>query len=207
MYGYHRCRCLPCMNANRAYYRSTSHLTSKHRWVEAELVRERITELRQAGLPMTAIAEMTGISESNLHGIFRGPGGRIPTRVRTSTLDALNAIRSRDIINRELTDDTRIDGSVLRLQIQSLHATGWSTRELADTSDVSIKTFDRLMRGLNTTEIMRRKIDRIYQERAFTPAPQETDLQKTRAERALTKAAANGWTPGMAEDDAELISA
>ena len=51
MYGYHRCRCLPCRAANRDYFRSTAHLTRSREWADAEPVRQRIQELQLENYP------------------------------------------------------------------------------------------------------------------------------------------------------------
>jgi lambda repressor-like predicted transcriptional regulator len=200
MYSYHKCRCIPCAAANREYYHATAHLTRTKKWADAELARKRILQLRAAGLTMDAMAEMTAVHVSTLHYILNGPGGRTVKRILTSTLDALNAISYKDIAGRELTSDTRVDGVTPRLQTMALQAAGWCTEDLSKCSGVGKQTFNRLMRGLGTTEEMRGRIDSLYRELHRTTPPQDTPLQQMRVRRALRRAEANGWTTDMAED-------
>lgn len=199
MYSYHKCRCTPCAAANRAYYQSTAHLTRKKKWADAEQARQRILKLRAAGLTMDAMAELSGVNVSTLHFILSGPGGRTVRRVLASTLDALNAISYRDIAGLPISDDTRVDGETPRLQTMALTAAGWCPEDLADLSGVCLQTFNRLLRGFNTTEEMRRRIDSLYQGLYSGTPPEQTPLQKTRVRRAMKRAAQNGWTTDMAE--------
>ncbi|QOT19597.1 hypothetical protein HMI59_23530 (plasmid) [Paenarthrobacter sp. YJN-5] len=200
MYGYHKCRCIPCGTANREYYRSTAHLTRTRKWADAELARKRIFQLREAGLTMEAMADLSTVNIANLHYILRGPGGRTVKRVLTSTLDALNAISYKDIAGWELTGDTRVDGTVPRLQTMALQAAGWCPEDLSELSGVGRQTFNKLLRGFGTTEEMRRRIDSLYTGLRRTAPPQDTPLQQMRVRRALRKAEANGWTVDMADD-------
>lgn len=199
MYGYHKCRCTPCATASRDYYRSTAHLTRTKKWANADLARKRILQLRAAGLTMDAMAGLCGGHVSNLRYVLRGPGGRTVQRILPSTLDALNAISYKDVAGRTISKDTRVDGTVPRLQTMALHAVGWCSEELSSQSGISVQTFNKLMRGFGTTEEMRQRIDVLYQRLRRTIPPQDEPLQQLRVRRALRKAEPNGWTPGMAE--------
>jgi lambda repressor-like predicted transcriptional regulator len=200
MYGYHKCRCTPCAGANRNYYRATSHLTRTRKWASAELARKRILHLRDAGLTMDAMADFCGVHVSTLQYILSGPGGRTVQRILASTLDALNAISYKDLAGRTISKDTKIDGTVPRLQTKALHASGWCSDDLSARSGISVQTFNKLMRGFGTTQDMRQRIDVLYQELRRTVPPQAEPLQQIRVRRALRKAKANGWTADMAED-------
>lgn len=200
MYSYHRCRCLPCRAANRDYFRSTAHLTRTLKWADAEPVRQRILQLREAGLTMKAMSELSGVPISGLTTILHGPHGRTVKRVLASTANAINAVSYKDIAAYSPTDKTRIDGTVARLQTMALQAAGWCSEDLAERGGVGKQTFNRLMRGLGTTEQMRRRIDLLYRELRWAAPPQDTPLQRTRVRRALRRAAANGWTTTMVED-------
>ncbi|QOD06009.1 hypothetical protein [Pseudarthrobacter sp. BIM B-2242] len=200
MYGYHRCRCLPCRAANRDYFRSTAHLTRTLEWADAEPVRQRLLQLREAGLTFQAISDLSGLQITALKTVLKGPNGRTVKRVLASTADAINAVSYKDIAAYSPTDKTRIEGSVARLQTMALQAAGWCSEDLAERSGVGKQTFNRLLRGLGTTEEMRRQIDALYQELRWTDPPQDTPLQRTRVRRALRRAAENGWTTTMVED-------
>lgn len=199
MYGYHKCRCVPCAAANRDYYRSTSHLTRTKKWANAELARKRILQLRGAGLTMDAMAGLCGVHVSTLQYILNGPGGRTVQRILASTLEALNAISYKDVASRPISKDTRVDGTVPRLQTMALHAVGWCAEDLSSQSGISVQTFNKLLRGFGTTEEMRQRIDALYNRLLKTVPPQSAPLQRIRVRRALRKATENGWTPDMAE--------
>lgn len=199
MYGYHKCRCLPCGAANREYYRSTAHLTRTRKWADADLARKRILQLRAAGLTMAAMADLCGVHASTLQFILKGPGGRTVQRILASTLDALNAISYKDLVSKPISKGTKVDGTVPRSQTMALHASGWCSEELSAQSGISIQTFNKLMRGFGTTEEMRGRINILYQRLHRTVPPQTEPLQQIRVRRALRKAGASGWTPDMAE--------
>ncbi|WP_139187277.1 hypothetical protein [Pseudarthrobacter chlorophenolicus] len=199
MYGYHKCRCTPCAAASRDYYRSTAHLTRTKKWASAELARQRIIQLRAAGLTMDAMADLCGVRVSNLHYILSGPGGRTVQRILASTLDSLNAISYKDVAGRPISKDTRVDGAVPRLQTMALHAAGWCSEDLSSRSGISVQTFNKLMRGSGTTHEMRQRINVLYNRLHGTVPPEAEPLQRIRVRRALRKAEANGWTPGMAQ--------
>ena len=200
MYSYHRCRCPACGEANNAYYGQTAHLRWKRQWVDPEPVRQRILLLREAGLSVQQMADMCGVQTSVLFHVLHGRGGNRPKRVLASTLDALLAVRARDITAVELTDGAKVDGAVPAAQTKALHAMGWTVEDLSERSGVGIQTFYKLLRGRGTTEAMRRRIDALYRELHTIAPVAETPLQAARYKRALRRSAEHGWTPGMAED-------
>lgn len=200
MYSWHRCRCLPCKAANRDYFRSTAHLTRRHKWADAAPVRQRILQLREAGLTYQALCDLSGLQLTAITTILRGPNGRTVKRVLASTAAAINAISYKDIAAYSPTNATRIDGSVARLQAMALHAAGWSPEELSERSGVGPQTFYRLLRGFGTTEQMRQRIDALYQDLRWAAPPMDTPLQRTRYRRAIRKSEANGWTRSMVDD-------
>lgn len=207
MYGYHKCRCIPCATANREYYRSTAHLTRTRKWADAEHARQRILQLRAAGVSIETMADLCAVHASTLRFILSGPGGRTVRRVLASTLDSLNAISYRDIAGRAVTKNTRIDGERPRLQTMALTAAGWCPEDLSELSGVGRQTFSRLLRGFTTTEEMRQMIDALYRDLRRSTPPQQTHLQRMRVRRALKRAAENGWSTGMAEDDEYVAAA
>lgn len=200
MYSYHKCRCLPCRAANRDYFRATAHLTRIHAWTDAEPVRNRILQLREAGLTLQAISDLSGVQITRLNALLYGQLGRTVKRVLAGTADALNSVGYKAIAAYVPTDDTRVEGTVSRMQTMALVAAGWSPEELAERSEVCTQTFYRLMRGYGTRELQRRQIDAVYRELRWTAPPQNTPLQRTRVRRALRRAATNGWTTTMVED-------
>ena len=202
MYDKHRCRCIPCGDANREYNQSyKSRLPRRHPVVDGGLVRTRIAVLRAAGLTLDEIADMCGLNPAVIHYDVNGRKGRKPpTKVRASTLHALNAIRAKDITSVERPSGRKVNGDVPRLQAQSLYSTGWDASDIADRIGVTKSTINNLLKGLGTTEKVRAGIEALHAELQGTSPIQNTTARKRKATLARNLAAANGWTTDTADD-------
>lgn len=205
MYGYHRCRCVPCQDANRDYYRTTAHLTRKHKWADAEPARRRVLLLREAGLSIKAMAHLSGVSASQLSFLVRGPQGRTVQRVYATTLAALNAITYRDVAAVEIPAGTYVDAGAARRQLQALTAAGWSMAAVAQRSGVHRTTLIDILNGGGTREGIRSRIQEAHTALRGTPPPASTRYERSAAGSARARAATNGWT--IHQDDAGLADA
>jgi AraC-like DNA-binding protein len=200
MYGYHCCRCVPCTEANRDYYRTTAHLTTRNQWVPAEPARRRVLLLREAGLSIKAMADLCGVYPSQLQFLIRGPKGRVVQRVYASTLAALNAITYRDVATVEIPAGTFVDADIPRRQLQALTAAGWSMAAVARATGLYRGTLKDILNGTGTREAMRLRINAAYQELHGTPPPSATRQERSAAGAARARAATNGWTTRMADE-------
>jgi transcriptional regulator with XRE-family HTH domain len=207
MYGYHKCRCIPCSAANRDYYRATAHLTTRNNWVPAEPARRRVLLLKDAGLSVKAMAEMCGVSPSQLQFLIRGPKDRVVQRVYASTLAALNAITYRDVAAVELPPGTFVDAATTRRQLQALTAAGWSMAAVARAAGLYRGTLIDILNGTGTREAMRLRIDAAYDQLHGTPPPSATMHERSAAGAARARGAANGWTIYQVEDFTDLADA
>jgi hypothetical protein len=200
MYGYHRCKCAPCAEANREYNRQSARYKPRRAMVDAELVRQRVAVLRAAGLTVAQIADFCAVSPKVIDYAVKGRKGRLPKLVQASTLQSLNAIRYTDVAAAERPEGRPVNGDTPRRQVQSLHSIGWGSREIAARIGATPETVRRLLKGYMTTELLRRRIDSLYTELRQTPAPQRTPQEKASASHAIRRARENGWTPETAED-------
>ena len=204
MYGYHRCRCTPCCDANRAYNRRASALRRpRRRLVDAGPVRERVLLLRRSGLTLVEIGAVAGVSEHTLEYLLIGRKGRTSEKVSASIAKAVMSVRSTDLASvPERSAGSKADGVVPALQVQALQAAGWTVEDLAERSALRFGTLYRILRGNGTTVAVRAEVDDLYRRMRGTCPRQETDLQRRRVRRALKRAAEHGWTTGMAEGTA-----
>jgi hypothetical protein len=200
MYSYHRCRCVPCSEANRDYYRSTAHLTRRHQWVPAEPARRRVLLLREAGLSIEAMADLCGVNPSQLRFLIREPKGRVVQRVYASTLAALNAITYRDVAAVEIPAGTHVDAQASRRQLRAITAAGWSMAAVARHTGLSPHVLFAILGGAGTREVTRARIETTHGQLRFTPPPSSTRYERSAAGAALAKAAGNGWTIYEDED-------
>lgn len=178
--------------------------TRRHKidWAEPAQARARIMLLLGAGLTMDAIADMCAVHHSQIYALLNGRRGKPMTKVRASTLNALLAIRSRDIGSYDLPASAKITGDSARAQLQSLYCLGWSVDSLHEESGLAKSALRGLRDGDGTTEGFRLKIDALYARLRCRTAPRTTELDRTRYHNALTRAAASGWNEYAAEDAA-----
>lgn len=82
-YAIHSCRCHACANANSAYERDRQKQAAygRPRTVDAADTRQRINELRKAGIGLRTIAADTGLNRGNLRRISEGDSDRVHARV------------------------------------------------------------------------------------------------------------------------------
>lgn len=194
MYGYHRCHCAPCTAANRDYCRATARLKTSNRWVPAEPARARVLLLKEAGLPVAAIADLCAVAPSQLQFLIRGPKGRVVQRVLATTLAALNAISYRDVAAAELPAGTYVDAAPLRRQLQALTAAGWSMAAVARATGLRDRNLIDILNGGGTREAARRTIEAALAPLDGKAPPESTRYERSAAGAARALAGAHGWS-------------
>lgn len=205
MYGYHRCRCTPCGDANREYNRQAAKYKPRREMVDADLVRARIAKLRAAGLTITEIADLCAVNAKVIDFAINGRKGKKPRTVQASTFRALNAIRHSDVAAVEKPRGRKVDGDLPRRQIQSLHSFGWGPYEIGSRVGATEATLNRILKGFMTTAELSAKIGQVHEDLHGTDAPVGTPAQRTRDTKARNRALANGWTCDTATDSEYAI--
>jgi hypothetical protein len=207
MYGYHRCRCIPCSDANRDYNRRSSALKPKREMADAALARTRIDALRDAGMTTAEIAHLCGVHPKVIDFARLGRNGKKPATVKAGTLQALDAISYRDIAGLERRPGRKVDGDVPRRQIQSLYSLGWTGKAIAEQAGTLAANISWLLAGHGTTEEIRAGVARAYETMRKTTPSEATGPDRSQAARARNRAVANGWTIDTAEDHEYAIAA
>jgi hypothetical protein len=200
MYGYHRCRCIPCGDANRDYNRQATRHRKRREMVDADLVRARIAKLRAAGMTIAEIADLCAVNAKVINFAVNGRNGRKTKTVKASTFRALNAIKAKDIAALEKPAGRKVDAEVPRRQIQSLHSFGWGPYEIGARAGATDATINRILKGYMTTGELSARIGQVHTELHGIDAPTDTPEQRTRATKARNRALANGWTRDTATD-------
>lgn len=198
-YSQDKCRCGPCRAAKSAYMKRQKRTVGA--LCDAAGPRARLMQLRQAGLSYSGISRLTGLSENTLMNLACTEEGRMVSFVFASTARALGSVRYADALNLPLSPGKTVDGERARLQVQSLHAMGWCVEDIGEAADLKVQSLYRILRGYTVTARTEARIDKAYAALRLSVPARETSLQRARRRRALSRAEANGWMPGMAEDD------
>ena len=170
---------------NRAYGRS--------RLVDAVAARQHVAALREAGLGLPRIAELSGIERSLIDRLMWGKSrnGRreFSQRITRDTEAALLAVEF-DPAN----GGRPIDGEATARRLRALVALGWWPAMLARETGYEQAYVDRILRGHPKHRRVRpstaRRVHELYRRLADVPPP-----VGPYADRARRQAADRGWTP------------
>ena len=167
---------------------------------DADVARQRIRVLREAGLTLTQMAELCGVNVKILEYALGGRSKRLPQRIRQSTVDALNAISYRDLAIVPQRPGRKVDGRIPRLQLQALHSLGWSLKDVEAVITTRAGSMSRILRGFGTTHEVRQRIDEAYHLLRHQAPPTATVAQRKSVARVKLLAKAEGWYAFMVEE-------
>jgi len=198
-----RCRCPDCTAANTAASRTATRERIYGRWhpyVEAGPVRERITALRAAGIGVERIAQLAGLSVSQIRQLSERSRGDSPTlpRVRPSTATRILGV---SIETTSRAPGARVDATGSRRRLQALMAMGWPVGGLADQLGRRTNSIQRSMTGESVTARTAQDVAALYERLSNTTPPRATSEQRAAADAAKAHATAQGWLPALAWDD------
>lgn len=191
-YRAYKCRCEDCVRVAGRYQKRLryEHQSGEKRVVDAAPAHDRIRELIDSGVTVSAIADALGFRASNsVHTMLRRP------RIRKSTFDRVMSMPRPDASK---TDSRVVSAVGTRRRLQALSAHGWSLTEIAQRTGVNVGTLCEIRNGTSDTvrQSTMRKVADVYDELALSFGP---------CTRAKTKAARNHWAPPMAWDDIDNI--
>lgn len=215
-----KCRCLPCVDANRLAENERTRAKAYGRYnkhVPAEFVREHLRELGEYGIGLKRVAKLSGVSTGTLskimfgvyappEGEFRGCKGegkrvREPSRrVLRSTAEKIYAVEP---IFDNLADSAVIETPIgVPRRVQALIALGWSQSQLAARLGIRHRGNFHLHEHRWTITAGRvRQVHALYDQLSMTLPPETTWHQKSAANRSRGYAAVRGWAPPLAWDD------
>ena len=206
-----RCRCTDCSAANTSYERARAKAHAYGRfthWVDAQPVREHVTQLQAQGMGLKTIVAATngafsqGAMTRLMYGRLASESHRQegPTRrIRRDHADALLAVRA---TLTTLAPGARASGVGTRRRLQALMAIGWSQTKLAAEIGMEVRNFNHLVHGKRDTTAGTAIAVREVYDRLWNATPR-TDARSHKAAhtRAARYAAAQGWAPPLAWDD------
>jgi hypothetical protein len=198
-----RCRCPDCTAANTAASRNRYRQQAVGRWqpfTDAGEVREHVTALREAGIGVERIAQLTGLSLSHIRTLASARPDGSPTagRVRPDTADRILAI--------QVGPDARARRSHVpalgtRRRLQALARLGWSLPLLAEQLGRRPTNLRRSMAGDTVTADTARTVAALYARLESTGPPELSMQQRAAAFAARREAKAQGWLPPLTWDD------
>lgn len=195
------CRCYPCAAARSAYDENRNRAIAYgtwNPWVEAEPVRAHALYLRECGIGLRRLADLTGLSRSVLIGLINGKPGRPPaSRVRPETAARILAVEP---TLENIASKTPVDAAGTRRRLQALVAVGWAQAQLADRLGMSPGNFGGMMRRSQVVAATARAARDLYSQ-LWDENPADHGVTANSISRALNQAREHGWLPPAAWDD------
>jgi hypothetical protein len=193
------CRCTPCKRANAAY--EAKRVLGYTSLVDATPTREHIVVLREAGVGLSRITQLTGIARQTIQAILRGRperGNRPAQQVKRDTAERILAL---DPVNPDLAAGTPVDATGARRRIQALVCAGWSFPLLAERYGSTADHVRFLARADRLYLSTVRRITELFEELWDVAPPEQTEREQTAAAVARRHARRRQWAPAMAWDD------
>ncbi|MGW4128002.1 hypothetical protein [Amycolatopsis japonica] len=198
-YSAEKCRCVPCRDSNARYENlRVLHPTDL---VDAEPARQHVRLLRERGIGLRRLAELTGTPRQMLQALMSGipHRGRGPTkRIRPDFAMRILAV---DPLVAEPAPALPVPVVGARRRLQALVAIGWQLKELTRRSGLSRSTISAVLTDDHVRFSTVKAIRDLYEELWNTRPPEQTPHEKFAVARAKSQATRNGWVPPMAWDD------
>ena len=199
-----RCGCGPCTAANTAAERRRSTAIAYGTWnglVDAAEVRAHVQSLREQGLSLKRIAQLSGVGQGTVNALVYGEParGRPPlTQVRPGTQRRLLTVRFQAAA---VPAGRRVDATGTRRRLQALATLGWSVASLAARSDLALRTLRRALTSTTVTAETARAVARLYDQLRAEPAPHRSPREQAAVARTKAAAQRAGWRGPLAWDD------
>jgi len=198
-----RCRCTSCTTANTAASRAANRERAYGRWqplTDAKPVNDHLVALRAAGIGVERIAELTGMSVSNIRTLAASDRGHSPAarRLRASTAARILSV---NIADEYRAPHSQVDATGTRRRLQALAAIGWPLELLAAELNRRTSSLRRSMTSPSVMAYTARDVASLYRRLENTPPPQITRRDCAAVNASRANATARGWLPPMAWDD------
>ena len=199
-----RCGCGPCTAANTEAERRRAKAIAYGTWrglVDAAAVRAHVQSLREQGLSLKRIAQLSGVGQGTLNALVYGePSRRRPplAQVRADTQRRLLAVRFQPAA---VAAGRRVDATGTRRRLQALATLGWSVTSLAARSELAVRTLRRALTSTTVTAQTARAVGRLYDQLRAELARHRTPGEQAAAARTKATAQRAGWRGPLAWDD------
>lgn len=171
---------------------------SDGRWsllnVPADDTRSHINALLAAGIGMTRIGELAGVTRRAIEFVVEKDQRLVKRTTRAAVLAIPLPVCP---FGPQIAAGTRIDATGTRRRVQALAAIGWSQQHLSARLGLNPGALYKVASGTiqRVTVSRAREIDALYRELQEVPGP------STRARAIATR---KGWPPPVAWDDTEI---
>ncbi|HEX6938422.1 MAG TPA: hypothetical protein VF158_03355 [Longimicrobiales bacterium] len=195
------CRCYTCALAVSEYNANRARAIAYGTWqpfVDAAPVRAHIEHLRECGIGLRRLAELTGLHRSLLSAITNGRSGKPPaSKIRPQTAERILAVEP---TLDNIAPKTHVDASGARRRIHALVAIGWPFAQLAHRLGMTGGNLAYMIARQRITAVKARAIRDLY-ERLWDADPTAHGVTEQAATRARDTARARGWPPPAGWDD------
>lgn len=201
MYKRHRCRCQPCSDA--MWRKNKQSVVRRQRGlcttsVPVDRAAAHVRGLRAAGLPLSQIAESSGVSRSIVEKIHQGEVRRVYSTTEAKLLAVPAPVVP--VLSRH-----RVDATGTRRRVHALIAVGHTLEDIAQAggatpgalSQIASPRSTRRWVTRDTAHKVRAAYDRMWDHVPDTSTP----ARRSAVNAALNKAARHGWLPPLAWDD------
>lgn len=199
------CRLPECREAWREYGANRNKQIAYGRvktahYVDSAPARARVAELKEQGIGQHAIAEGTGLHKTTLARVMRRD------RIWSTTADAILGFTPRVA---DLKARVKIDGTGTRRRLRALNAIGWTNTQLALRLGCSAENVRGIVAAYDSlnghvTAGTARKVAALYDELWDQAPPAPDAYHRAENEKCKRRAAARGWAPPLAWDDATI---
>ena len=199
-----RCGCGPCTAANTEAERRRSTAIAYGTWsglVDAAAARGHVQSLREQGLSLKRIAQLSAVGQGTLNALVYGEparGRRPLSQVRPDTERRLLAVRFQA---SAVPPGRRVDATGTRRRLQALATLGWSVTSLAARSDLALRTLRRALTTTTVTAETARTVGRLYDQLRAEPVTQRDPRDQAAAARSKARGQRAGWRGPLAWDD------
>ncbi|MCY0959933.1 hypothetical protein [Streptomyces sp. H27-H5] len=171
-------------------------------WVDADIVRKHMASLREQGVTLKRIAELSDTPRGEINSITYGTGRTHIRKVRTEIATRILAVRP---IWHGIPDEAFMPTTGLARRLQALVAIGWPPPVLAERLGIHLTYLNKILRGAHprVTGRFHRIVEGLYDE-LWNVDPITADVPAALISRAKSRAAGHNWAPPAAWDD-ELI--
>lgn len=171
-------------------------------WFDADTVRAHMASLREQGVTLKRIAELSDTPLGEINSITYGTGRTHIRKLRTEIAERILAVRP---TWDGIADTAFMPATGLTRRLQALVAIGWPPVTLAERLTVQLTYVNRILRGDHprVTGRFHRTVAALYDE-LWNVDPTSHGMPSALISRAKSRAASYEWSPPAAWDD-ELI--
>ncbi|MFJ3878015.1 hypothetical protein ACIPW5_11200 [Streptomyces sp. NPDC090077] len=168
-------------------------------WTDADIVRAHMCVLREQGVTLRRISELSATPWGEVNSIIYGTGRAQICRVRTEIANRILAVRP---TWDGIPDEAFMPATALTRRLQALVAVGWPPPLLAERLSLHLTYVNKILRGdhARITGRFNRSVEALYDE-LWNVNPVSRGADQHAVKRARSRAKSHGWAAPAAWDD------